>query len=90
MFDWVSNSNEPEGIRTPDPRLRRPLLYPAELQTHIHLRSLRPLQRSISYHRYGKKASLFSYFFRLIFPACGMKRSAWGIRKFHLAPHLNI
>ena len=22
----------PEGIRTPDPRLRRPLLYPAELQ----------------------------------------------------------
>ena len=24
----------PEGIRTPDPRLRRPLLYPAELQTH--------------------------------------------------------
>ena len=25
--------NVPEGIRTPDPRLRRPLLYPAELQT---------------------------------------------------------
>ena len=24
------------GIRTPDPRLRRPLLYPAELQTHQH------------------------------------------------------
>ena len=24
--------NVPEGIRTPDPRLRRPLLYPAELQ----------------------------------------------------------
>ena len=23
----------PEGIRTSDPRLRRPLLYPAELQT---------------------------------------------------------
>ena len=23
------------GIRTPDPRLRRPLLYPAELQTHL-------------------------------------------------------
>ena len=22
------------GIRTPDPRLRRPLLYPTELQTH--------------------------------------------------------
>ena len=27
--------NVPEGIRTPDPRLRRPLLYPAELQTHF-------------------------------------------------------
>ena len=25
------------GIRTPDPRLRRPLLYPAELQTHSFL-----------------------------------------------------
>ena len=29
--------NVPEGIRTPDPRLRRPLLYPAELQTHARL-----------------------------------------------------
>ena len=29
-----AKKNEPEGIRTPDPRLRRPLLYPAELQTH--------------------------------------------------------
>ena len=35
-----------EGIRTPDPRLRRPLLYPAELRTHgspthtAHLRLL--------------------------------------------------
>ena len=31
-----SLTNVPEGIRTPDPRLRRPLLYPAELQTHQH------------------------------------------------------
>ena len=29
-----------EGIRTPDPRLRRPLLYPAELRTHISLNCL--------------------------------------------------
>ena len=29
--------NEPEGIRTPDPRLRRPLLYPTELLDHIKL-----------------------------------------------------
>ena len=30
-----SGLNEPGGIRTLDLRLRRPLLYPAELQTHI-------------------------------------------------------
>ena len=30
-------NNVPKGIRTPDPRLRRPLLYPAELWTHLHL-----------------------------------------------------
>ena len=29
-----SGLNEPGGIRTLDLRLRRPLLYPAELQTH--------------------------------------------------------
>ena len=29
-------TNVPEGIRTPDPRLRRPLLYPAELRTRIN------------------------------------------------------
>ena len=30
-----SGLNEPGGIRTLDLRLRRPLLYPAELQTHL-------------------------------------------------------
>ena len=30
-------SNVLEGIRTPDPRLRRPLLYPAELRTLINI-----------------------------------------------------
>ena len=37
-FLWVSGEtpdNVLEGIRTPDPRLRRPLLYPAELLTHL-------------------------------------------------------
>ena len=33
----VVYENVPKGIRTPDPRLRRPLLYPAELWTHLHL-----------------------------------------------------
>ena len=32
--------NVPEGIRTPDPRLRRPLLYPAELRTRTNSRYL--------------------------------------------------
>ena len=32
----------PEGIRTPDPRLRRPLLYPAELQTHKRVMGIEP------------------------------------------------
>lgn len=26
---------DPGGIRTPDPRLRRPLLYPTELLNHV-------------------------------------------------------
>ena len=28
-------SGYPGGIRTPDPRLRRPLLYPTELLNHV-------------------------------------------------------
>ena len=29
-----ASANMPGGIRTPDTRLRRPVLYPTELQTH--------------------------------------------------------
>lgn len=38
----------PGGIRTPDPRLRRALLYPAELLKQ---------ERFIIYHKYEKDAS---------------------------------
>ena len=31
---YIHHNGEPEEIRTPDTRLRRPLLYPAELQAH--------------------------------------------------------
>jgi hypothetical protein len=31
----IPNIGVPEGIRTPDTRLRRAVLYPAELQAHI-------------------------------------------------------
>ena len=37
-----THHNEPGGIRTLDLRLRRPLLYPAELQTHMQIS---PFQR---------------------------------------------
>ena len=30
----ISIGSMPEGTRTPDTRLRRPVLYPAELRTH--------------------------------------------------------
>ena len=37
-----SLTNVPEGIRTPDPRLRRPLLYPTELQTLKRVMGIEP------------------------------------------------
>ena len=42
----------PEGIRTPDPRLRRPLLYPAELQT---LMKLSPVYGSLQHDAVRKR-----------------------------------
>ena len=40
----------PEGIRTPDPRLRRPLLYPAELLAH-------PLTQAFAFCQSGRQDS---------------------------------
>ena len=34
-FWFLERFGEPAGIRTPDPRLRRPVLYPTELLTHL-------------------------------------------------------
>ena len=39
-------SGVPAGIRTQDPRLRRPMLYPAELQAHCIVKTL--FKRSLS------------------------------------------
>ena len=33
---FLNPFGEPEGIRTPDPWLRRPMLYPTELLTHFY------------------------------------------------------
>ena len=35
QLSYARHSGAPEGIRTPDPRLRRPMLYPTELQVRI-------------------------------------------------------
>ena len=34
QLSYTRRDGAPEGIRTPDPRLRRPMLYPTELQVH--------------------------------------------------------
>ena len=34
QLSYTRHFGAPEGIRTPDPRLRRPMLYPTELQVH--------------------------------------------------------
>ena len=34
QLSYTRHHGAPEGIRTPDPRLRRPMLYPTELQVH--------------------------------------------------------
>ena len=41
-YDRFERVNEPGGIRTLDLRLRRPLLYPAELQTHKRVMGIEP------------------------------------------------
>ena len=76
-----THHNVPEGIRTPDPRLRRPLLYPAELQTHAlskreagdgnrtHVSSLEGWCSTIELHPH----------------ACGNKFTAVGVTGFEPA-----
>ena len=54
--------SEPEGIRTPDPRLRRPLLYPAELPIHV-------LTQDILCHNVFHLSTTFLKFFQKNFKA---------------------
>ena len=54
----LENDGTPEGTRTPDPLLRRQLLYPPELQAHIgagdgnrtHVTSLEGWNSTIELH----------------------------------------
>ena len=51
-YDRFERVNEPGGIRTLDLRLRRPLLYPAELQTRINFI---PVYRLLTDHSVRKR-----------------------------------
>ena len=40
QLSYIHHTGAPEGTRTPDPLLRRQMLYPAELQAHVRNRSI--------------------------------------------------
>ena len=68
----------PEGIRTPDPRLRRPLLYPAELQAHSPRSSVEagskgtiPADRNEFYHIANHLSTLLPKYFLAVRTAPG-------------------
>ena len=50
QLSYARRDGAPEGIRTPDPRLRRPLLYPAELLAH-------PLTQAFAFCQSGRQDS---------------------------------
>ena len=41
-LNYSHHDGAPGGARTPDPRLRRPLLYPTELQAHAVVLAINP------------------------------------------------
>ena len=45
QLSYNHHNGVPEGIRTPDTRLRRAVLYPAELLVHKHNLSRLPMER---------------------------------------------
>ena len=71
----------PGGSRTPDPRLRRPLLYPTELQAHFdHRFSLVYGQRSVE----RSKSSL--YLSRSVDVRPLFLQKLWGSSMLDLGP----
>ena len=60
----------PGGARTPDPRLRRPLLYPTELQAQTGNQAIRPAgllaDRYRVYQRSGDLSIPFLRFFQIV------------------------
>ncbi len=45
QLSYIHHTGAPEGTRTPDPLLRRQMLYPAELQAHVRNLSLWEVER---------------------------------------------
>ena len=86
-----THHNVPEGIRTPDPRLRRPLLYPAELQTLMkYPLSIRPLTFYCEKAGDGNRTHVSSLegwcsTIELHPHACGNKFTAVGVTGFEPA-----
>ena len=81
----------PEGIRTPDPRLRRPLLYPAELQAHLPRAFVEagssgtiPADKHRFYHVFPPLSSpgmrFFCFFLINLFCPDGVVLSGWRLR----------
>ena len=67
--------SEPEGIRTPDPRLRRPLLYPAELPIHV-------LTQDILCHSPFHLSTTFLIFFKKFFQGSFQRYPAPTMNQF--------
>ena len=70
-----THHNVPEGIRTPDPRLRRPLLYPAELQTHALFSEKRVMGIEPTYPAW--KAGVLPLNYTRMLAVISLQQSGW-------------
>ena len=83
VFNKALPTNVSGGIRTPDPRLRRPLLYPAELQTHKRVMGIEPTylawKASVLPLNYTRKGNIYKE------NDCLNKQSSVGVTGFEPA-----
>ena len=86
QLSYTHHYGEPEGSRTPDTRLRRPLLYPTELQAHdciknrgyngagdgnrTHATSLEGWDSTIELHPHANKISVMLKDFSILAVLC--------------------
>ena len=79
----MSNNGAPAGIRTPDTRLRRPLLYPTELQAHIPSPRKSTLVLAIYFQLTFKDCIILRYESQLFFASI-----SWGNSPLRYLPML--